>query len=354
MSALRIAVIPGDGIGVEVVAEAVKALRAVADRAGKRVALTPFDWGADRYLASGVTLPPDALPMLREGFDAILLGALGDPRVPDNRHAAEILLGLRFQLDLYVNHRPVRLLHERLCPLKDVGEADVDFVVFRENTEGAYVMMGGNFKKDTGDEVATEIDLNTRKGVERIVRHAFEFARTRRRKRVCMADKSNVLIHAHDLWQRVFRQVAAEYPELEAKHLYVDNLAFQLVREPRQFDVIVTSNMFGDIVTDLAAALQGGLGMAASGNLHPGKLSLFEPVHGSSPALAGKNVANPMGAIMSAALMLEQLGWEGEARAIEHAVRWAVASERTTADLSGRLSTREVGDAIASRLLTSR
>jgi 3-isopropylmalate dehydrogenase len=353
VSTLRIAVIPGDGIGVEVVAEAVKALHAVADRAGKRVALTPFDWGAERYLSTGEGLPPGAIPMLREGFDAILLGAMGDPRVPDNRHAAEILLGLRFQLDLYVNYRPVRLLHQRLCPLKDVGEAELDFVVFRENTEGAYVMMGGNFKKDTQDEVATQIDLNTRKGVERIVRHAFEYARTRRRRRVCMADKSNVLIHAHDLWQRVFQQVAAEYPELEAKHLYVDNLALQLVREPKQFDVIVTSNMFGDIVTDLAAALQGGLGMAASGNIHPGQLSLFEPVHGSSPPLAGKNVANPMGAILTVALMLEHLGWGEEAHAVEQAVRWAVGGERTTADLAGRLSTREVGDAVASRLLTS-
>jgi len=351
VSDLRVAVVPGDGIGVEVIAEAVKALTAVANAAGKAIRMTPFDWGAERYLKSGVTLPPDSAAMLEGAFDAVLLGAMGDPRVPDNRHAADILLGLRFELDLYVNYRPIRLLHERLCPLKGARPEDVDFVVFRENTEGLYVMMGGHFKKGTADEVATEVDLNTRKGVERIVRHAFAFAERSGRGRVVMADKSNVLIHAHELWQRVFNAVAVEYPKIEARHLYVDNLALQLVREPSQFEVIVTSNMFGDIVTDLAAGLQGGLGMAASGNIHPGRLSLFEPVHGSSPPLAGKNVANPMGAILAAGLMLEHLGWTEEGERLESAVRWAVASENTTADIGGSRGTREVGDAIASRLL---
>jgi 3-isopropylmalate dehydrogenase len=352
-ASLRIAVVPGDGIGVEVIGEAVKVLAAVARSSGKGIAPTSFDWGAERFLATGVSLPDGALAMLRDGFDAILLGAMGDPRVPDNRHAAEILLRLRFELDLYVNYRPIRLLHERLCPLKGARREDVDFVVFRENTEGPYVMMGGHFKKGTPDEVATQIDLNTRKGVERIVRHAFGFAKARGKKRVCMSDKSNVLVHAHELWQRVFRSVAAEFPEIEASHLYVDNLALQLVREPKQFDVVVTSNMFGDIVTDLAAGLQGGLGMAASGNIHPGKLSLFEPVHGSSPPLAGKNVANPMGAILTSALMLEHLGWSEEAARIERAVEDAVAAEQTTLDVGGRLGTRAVGDAVVSRLTSS-
>jgi len=347
---LRIAVVAGDGIGVDVIREASHVLTSVAAASGRGLALTEFPWSAEHYLKTGETLPKGALAMLQERFDAILLGAMGDPRVPDNRHAADILLGLRFQLDLYVNYRPVKLFHERLSPLKGVTPAEVDFVVFRENTEGLYVMMGGNFKKDTSDEVATDVDLNTRKGVERIVRHAFEFAKRTGRTRVTMSDKSNVLIHAHDLWQRVFRTVAAEYPGIEARHLYVDNLTLQLVREPKQFQVIVTSNMFGDIVTDLAAGLQGGLGMAASGNIHPGKLSLFEPVHGSSPPLAGKNLANPMGAILTAGLMLEHLGWAEEAGRIEEAVRWAVEAEKTTADVGGRLGTREVGEAILGRL----
>jgi 3-isopropylmalate dehydrogenase len=349
-SPLRVAVIPGDGIGVDVTAEAVKALTAVADAAGKVVRMTPIDWGAERYLKTGVTLPKDALSMLRQEFDAILLGAMGDPRVPDNRHAGEILLGLRFKLDLYVNYRPVKLLHEKLCPLKGVSLADVDFTVFRENTEGLYVMMGGNFKKDTPDEVATEVDVNTRKGVERIVRHAFEFAKRTGRSRVVMADKSNVLIHAHDLWQRVFKTVAAEYSGIEAIHLYADNLALQMIRKPSQFQVVVTCNMFGDIVTDLGAALQGGLGMAASGNIHPGQLSLFEPIHGSAPKYAGTNTANPMGAILTAGLLLEQAGWLEEAQRIEDAVRWAVTENRSTSDIGGPLGTREVGDAISARL----
>ena len=347
---LRIAVVPGDGIGREVTAEAVRALEAVCSASGLTVRLTHFEWGADHFLKTGITLPEGALTMLQDGFDAILLGAMGDPRVPDNRHAADILLGLRFRLDLYVNYRPVRLFHEKLCPLKGVGPKEVDFAFFRENTEGLYVMMGGNFKKDTPDEVATDVDLNTRKGVERIIRHAFEHAKAHRRTKVVMADKSNVLIHAHDLWQRVFKVVAAEYAGIEAIHLLADNLVLQMVREPAQFQVIVTSNMFGDLATDLAAGLQGGLGMAASGNIHPGRLSLFEPVHGSAPRFAGKNVANPMGAILSAGLLLEHLGRRQEAVRIEAAVRWAVEQDRTTADIGGTLGTREVGEAVAERL----
>jgi 3-isopropylmalate dehydrogenase len=350
MSGLRIAVVPGDGIGVEVTREAVRAVEAVAAASGRSVTLTPFEWGADHYLKTGITLPDDALTMLPENFDAILLGALGDPRVPDNRHAADILLGMRFRLDLYVNYRPVRLFHERLCPLKDVTPRDVDFVVFRENTEGAYVMMGGNFKKGTPDEVATEVDVNTRKGVERIVRHAFAFAKSRGKTKVVMADKSNVLVHAHDLWQRVFKLVASENPWAQASHLYADNLAMQMVLHPKQFEVVVTSNLFGDIVTDIGAGLQGGLGMAASGNIHPGRLSLFEPVHGSAPKYAGKNVANPMGAVLTAGLMLEHLGWTEEAGRIESAVRAAVVAGETTADIGGTQGTREVGEAIVHRL----
>lgn len=351
MKDLRIAVVPGDGIGVEVIREACVALNAVATGAGAKLTLTPFDWSADSYLKTGVTLPKDALKMLGENFDAILLGAMGDPRVADNKHAVDILLGMRFGLDLYVNQRPVKLLDPRLCPLKNVEPKDVDFVVFRENTEGLYVMMGGNFKKGTPDEVATDIDLNTRKGVERIIRHAFEFARATGRKKVVMSDKSNVLIHAHDLWQRAFKEIKAEFPEITPSHMYVDNLALQMVRDPKQFEVIVTSNMFGDIVTDIAAGLQGGLGMAASGNIHPGKISLFEPVHGSSPPIAGRNIANPIGAISTASLMLHHLGWTEEAARIDSAISETVRAGETTVDVGGSLGTKECAAAIVGRIV---
>ena len=274
--------------------------------------------------------------------------------MPDNRHARDILLGTRFELDLYVNYRPVRLIDARLCPLKDRTPADVDFVVFRENTEGLYVSIGGRFKAGTEDEVAIQEELNTYKGVHRIVRHAFEFAKAHGRRSVCMADKSNAMTQGHALWQRVFREVAPQYPGIEARHLYIDAMALLMVQNPAQFDVIVTNNLFGDIITDLGAALQGGLGLAASGNLHPGKTSMFEPVHGSAPPLAGKNVANPMGAILSAALMLDYLGLREEAAAIEAAVHEAVATGNGTTEIGGSLGTRETGEFIASRVQTTR
>jgi 3-isopropylmalate dehydrogenase len=344
---MRIAVIPGDGIGIDVTAEAVKVIRAAGDVFGRRFDLEMLPFGADHYLQTGVSLPPDGYSMLRQ-FDAIFIGALGDPRIPDMRHARDILLGTRFELDLYVNHRPVKLLHERLCPLKDRRPEDVDFVVFRENTEGVYVNIGGRFKPGTEDEVAVQEEINTFKGVHRIIRHAFEFAVAHRLTKVCMADKSNAMTHGHALWQRVFWDLAKEFPQVQATHLYIDALAMQMVKNPAQFEVIVTNNMFGDIVTDLGAQLQGGLGMAASGNLHPGRTSMFEPVHGSAPKYAGKNVANPVGAILSAALMLEYLGLASEAAAIEEAVRESVVSGNGTAEIGGSLGTRETGDYIAS------
>ena len=350
MGWLRIALIPGDGIGKDVTAEAVKVLDAVARRSSRPLDLVSLPWSADHYLATGETLPADGYRMLRDEFNAIFVGALGDPRVADNRHARDILLGTRFELDLYVNYRPVRLLDDRLSPLKDRTRKDINFVVFRENTEGVYVSVGGRFKAGTDDEIAVQEEINTYKGVHRIVRHAFEYARRMGLTKVCMADKSNAMQHGHALWQRVFRSVAADYPEIAATHMYIDALAMFLVKDPGQFQVIVTNNLFGDIVTDIGGALQGGLGMAASGNLHPGRTSLFEPVHGSAPPLAGKNVANPVGAILSAALMLETLGWNEEARAIEQAVEAAVHENQTTPDVGGRLGTREVGDAIAHRL----
>src|ERR1700677_4456331 len=343
----RIAVIPGDGIGKEVIPEAVKVLRAAASAWSREVKITEFDWGADRYLRDGTTLPGDAVEMFHRDFDAILLGAMGDPRVPTNVHASDILLGLRFKLDLYVNARPCVMFDKKFTPLKDRTEKDVQFMVFRENTEGLYVGMGGNFKKGTADEVAIQEDLNTRKGVERIIRYAFEYAEARGLKRVCMSDKSNALTFAHDLWQRVFKLVRAEYPGIEASHQYIDNLLMQMVRDPAQFQVIVTSNLFGDIASDLGAQLAGWLGLAPSGNIHPGQVSLFEPVHGSAPNIAGQGIANPMGSILTVAMMFEYLGWQVEADAIDLAVRGALREGKTPAELGGKLGTREVGDWIA-------
>jgi 3-isopropylmalate dehydrogenase len=347
---MRIAVIPGDGIGVETTAEAVKAIRAVGEVFGRQFDLEMLPWGAEHFLRTGVTIPADGYAMLRDQFDAIFIGALGDPRVPDNRHARDILLGTRFELDLFVNYRPVKLLDARLCPLKDRAAADVNFVVFRENTEGLYVSIGGRFKAGTEDEVAIQEELNTYKGVHRIILHAFEFAKANGRRSVCMSDKSNAMAQGHALWQRVFKEVAPQYAGIEARHLYIDALALLLVQNPAQFDVIVTNNLFGDIITDLGAALQGGLGLAASGNLHPGKTSMFEPVHGSAPPLAGKNIANPMGAILSASLMLDHLGLKPEAAAIEAAVRDAVAASQGTREIGGSLGTSETGDYIAAHI----
>ena len=342
----KIAVVPGDGIGREVIAQAVKVVRA----SGAAVEFTEFDWSADRYLKDGTTIPGDGFAMLERDYDAVLVGALGDPRVPSNIHAKEILLGMRFKMDLYANVRPVKLLDESLCPLKGVKPEDVDFVVVRENTEGMYVDVGGVFRQGTADEVAVQEDVNTRKGVERVIRYAFDLARVQGRKRVLMTDKSNVMTYAHGLWQRVFKEVATQYPDMETQHMYVDALCMMMVRDPKQFDVIVTNNMFGDIITDLAAALQGGLGMAASGNIHPGKTSMFEPVHGSAPPLAGKNVANPMGAIATASMMLAHVGMGREAEKIDAAVLEAVRQKKTTADVGGTLGTKECGEWVAERV----
>ena len=345
--AARIAVIPGDGIGQEVTPEAVKVLRAVTAPAKRHIEFVEFDWGADKYLREGVTLPPGAVEMLRDEFDAILFGALGDPRVPTNQHAADILLGLRFKLDLYVNARPVELLHDRLTPLRDRTQRDIHLIVFRENTEGLYVGVGGFFKKGTPDEIALQEDVNSRKGVERIIRYAFDYARQNKLKRVCMSDKSNALTFAHDLWQRVFKEVRPQYPEIASRHLYIDTLAMEIVRDPSQFDVIVTCNLFGDILSDLGAQLAGGLGLAPSGNIHPGKTSLFEPVHGSAPNIAGKGIANPLGSILTAAMMLDFLGWTAEASVTRDAVKAALFKNYLTSDLGGDKKTAEVGDWLA-------
>jgi 3-isopropylmalate dehydrogenase len=346
----RIGVVPGDGIGKEVIAGALEVLRAT----GAPLTFTMFDWSADRYLKDGTTIPGYAdgsgFRKLEREFDAVLVGALGDPRVPSNIHAKEILLGMRFKMDLYANVRPVKCLDESLNPLKHVNGAEIDMVIIRENTEGMYCDIGGVYKQGTKFEVAVQEDINTREGVERIIRYAFHYAKNHKRKKVLMTDKANVLTYGHGLWQRVFKEVAEEFPKIAASHMYVDALCMQMVRDPRQFDVIVTNNMFGDIITDLAAALQGGLGMAASGNIHPGVTSMFEPVHGSAPPLAGKDLANPIGAIATAAMMLAHLGHDAESEKIDRAILEALRRKKTTGDVGGTLGTKACAHFIAEQV----
>ncbi len=347
----RIAVIPGDGIGREVLDEGIKVLAALDTVSGLDLHFEHLDYGAQRYLDTGVTITDQEMAALGSDHDAIYLGALGDPRVPSNVHAKDILLGMRFRLDLFINLRPVKLLDARYTPLKDKAPEDLRFTVFRENTEGLYTGVGGQFKRDTPDEIAIEAELNTRKGVERIVRAAFAFAHERGLDRVCMSDKSNAMRHGHDLWQRVFKQVASEYPAIAASHLYVDALCMEMVRAPEQFQVIVTNNLFGDIVTDLGAQLQGGIGLAASGNLHPGRVGMFEPVHGSAPNIVGQGIANPLAAILSAGMMVGYLGHPDLEDRIEQAVRACLVAGRVTPELGGDLTTSQVGDAVVAHLL---
>lgn len=348
----KIAIIGGDGIGPEVTREATRLLEQYESR-GLPIQLWQLDLGAERFLRDGTTMPKEIFIAIQRECSAVLLGALGDPRVPSMEHARDILFGLRFGLDLYANIRPVKALGDRVVPLKGRGKEDVDFVVFRENTEGVYVGVGGQVKRGTPDEIAINEDVNTRKGVERIIRAAFEFAKASGRKRVHMADKSNAMRHAHELWLRVFDEVRREYADLQATHVYIDALCLYLVQDPSQFDVVVTNNLFGDIVTDLGAAFQGGLGMAASANVHPavpGRVGLFEPVHGSAPPLAGKNVANPFAALLTVGMLLAHLGWPEEETRIETAVADALEAGKCTADVGGTLSTEAAGAAVRERL----
>jgi 3-isopropylmalate dehydrogenase len=348
----KIAIIGGDGIGPEVTREATLLLESYAGR-GLPIDLWQLDLGADRFLRDGTAMPKEIFIAIQRECSAVLLGALGDPRVPSMEHARDILFGLRFGLDLYANIRPVKALSDRLVPLKGRGKKDVNFVVFRENTEGIYVGVGGQVKRGTPDEIAINEDVNTRKGVERIIRAAFEYAKAHGRKRMVMADKSNAMRHAHELWLRVFDEVRREYPDLQSSHVYIDALCLYMVQDPSEFDVVVTNNLFGDIITDLGAAFQGGLGMAASANIHPavpGRVGLFEPVHGSAPALAGKNVANPFAALLSVGMLLAHLGWPEEERRIEEAVADALEAGKCTKDVGGSNSTEEASAAVRERL----
>jgi 3-isopropylmalate dehydrogenase len=351
----RIAVIPGDGIGPEVARASVRILEKLAEAHALPLAFDWFDFSADRYLKDGTILPAGFMQKLRDEYAAIYFGAVGDPRVPGNEHAKGILLAMRFELDLYVNLRPCVLIDDRLSPLKGKGTKELAFTVFRENTEGLYTGTGGNFKKDTPDEIAQEVEVNTRKGVERIIEAAFLFAREHKLTKVCMADKANVMLYGHGLWRRVFAIVAKRYPEMQAKAMYVDALCMELVRAPENYQVIVTNNLFGDILTDLGAALTGGLGIAASGNIHPGRVSLFEPVHGSAPDIAGKGRANPIAMALSGSMMLQHLGHQRSAALLHEAVLEQVREGKHTADLVPFLggtaaSTEEVAGELFARV----
>jgi 3-isopropylmalate dehydrogenase len=345
----KIAVIPGDGIGPEVVREGVKCLEILRKKCSLALEFTWYDFGGDRFLKTGEVLPASALDELRQ-YNAIYLGAVGHPEVAPGIIEKGLLLALRFGLDQYVNLRPIKLYPGVWTPIKDKGPEDIDFIVVRENTEDLYVGTGGFAHYGTPDEVATQVAVYTRKGTERIIRYAFELARARsKRKKVTMVDKSNVLTYGHDLWVRTFKEVGEEYPDIEKDHAYVDACCMWMVKNPEWFDVIVTTNMFGDIITDLGAMIQGGMGIAASGNINPEGVSMFEPIHGSAPKYAGKNLANPLAAISAAQMMLDRIGEQPAAAALEHAIEQALASGKIKSLSAGAgLSTTEIGDLVAS------
>ncbi len=346
---LNIAVIPGDGTGPEVIAEGLKVLRAAASVYGFRYHLTRFNLGGERYLKTRETLPDSILSELREA-SAIYLGAIGHPEVKPGILEQGILLKLRFELDQYVNLRPVQLYPGVPCPLRDKGPADIDFIVVRENTEGLYVGSGGFLKKGTPDEVAIQESINTRRGVERVIRYAFRLTRKLGRKKLTLGGKTNVLTYAFDLWERTFREVAREFPQIETEYLHVDAICMWMITRPERFDVIVTDNMFGDIITDLGAALQGGLGIAAGGNLNPEGVSMYEPIGGSAPKYTGKGAINPLAAILALKLLLEHQGFPAAARGIEKAVVSVIPRLKSLAAGKMGFSTRQVGDLVAASL----
>ena len=343
MATYKIAVLGGDGIGPEVAREGLKALRAASEVYGFNVELTDYPYCTDHFLKTGETLPDSALAEMAQ-HDAIFLGAIGDPRVEVGMLERAIIAGLRFGLDLYVNLRPIRLYDERLCPIKGKKPEDIDFTVIRENTEGAYAGIGGIMRKGSAYEVATQSMVYTRNGVERVIRYAFDVCRARnKKKRLTLVDKANA-IRAQDLWTRTFNEVGKEYPDIELDHGYVDATCMWFLKTPEHYDTIVTPNLFGDIITDLGAAIQGGMGIAASGNIHPGRVSMFEPIHGSAPKYAGKNKANPIAAIVAAAMMMNHLGETEAGAAIEGAVESMIVSGRVKNLRAGTHGTSEIGD----------
>ncbi|MBV6341047.1 3-isopropylmalate dehydrogenase [Candidatus Magnetobacterium casense] len=344
----NIGVIGGDGTGPEVIREGIKVLEAAAALGGFKVEFTHYDFGGGRYLRTGEVLPESALSDLRR-HSALFLGAIGHPDVKPGILEKGILLRLRFELDMYVNLRPVKLYPGVDCPLKDKGPKDIDFVVVRENTEGLYAGAGGFFKKGTPDEVAVQESVNTRKGVERCLRYAFDYCKRRNKdKKLTLCGKTNVLTYAFDLWERVFYEVAREYPDIKGDYAHVDAITMWFVKNPEWFDVIVTDNMFGDIITDLGAMIQGGMGIAAGGNINPAGTSMFEPIGGSAPKYTGKNIINPLAAICAGAMMLSHLGEETSATLIERAVMEVTGKHiKSLAAGNMGISTTEAGDLVA-------
>lgn len=356
MATYDIGVIPGDGIGPEVLDEGLKVLEAAADLTGLEYRLVEYPYSGEHYLDTGELVPDPVIEEWKD-LDAILLGAIGHPDVEPGLVERSVILGLRFGLDLYVNLRPIKLYAEHLGPLKDKGPDDIDFVVVRENTEGLYAQIGGRVHRGTPREVATVTGVYTRGGCERVIRHAFEVARGRAEARadgtgarLTLVDKANA-VRPHEIWQDVLAEVAGEYPDVETDHAYVDAACMWMMKDPEWFDVIVTSNLFGDIITDLGAMLQGGMGIAASGNIHPGRTSMFEPIHGSAPRHAGKNVACPLGAILATSMMLDFLGEETAAHRVETAVSDLLQSGAvpSVSSRSG-ISTTEMGDMVVEAL----
>jgi len=344
--AYKIAVIPGDGTGPEVIAEGLKVLEAVSEKFKFKYELEHFDLGGERYLKTQETLPDSVLDELKQ-MDAIYLGAIGHPDVKPGILEKGILLKIRFQLDQYINLRPIKLYPGVETPLKGKGPEDIDFIVVRENTEGAYLGAGGFLKKGTPDEIAIQEAIHTRKGVERCIRYAFEYCRKRNRKphKVTLCGKTNVLTYAFDLWERAFYEVAKEFNDIETDYAHVDAICMWMVKNPEWFDVIVTDNMFGDIITDLGAMIQGGLGIAAGGNINPNGVSMFEPMGGSAPKYTGKGVVSPLAAIAACQMMLERLGEEKAAGGIEEAIMKVVKQDVRSLS-AGKMgyTTSEVGD----------
>jgi len=347
----KIAVIPGDGTGLEMVNEGLKVLAAAQDKFNFKLETTDYDLGGERYMRTGEVLPESALDELKS-FDAIFLGAIGHPDVKPGILEKGLLLRMRFELDLYINLRPVKLFPGVSTPIKDKGPEDIDFVVVRENTEGLYAGAGGFLRKGTPQEVAVQESVNTRFGVERCLRYAFEYCQDKRdRKKLTLCGKTNVLTYAFDLWERAFNEIGPEYPTVERDYAHVDAITMWMVKNPEWFDVIVTDNLFGDIITDLGAMVQGGMGIAAGGNIHPGKVSMFEPIGGSAPKYTGMGVINPLASICAGAMMLEHLGEFNAAAAIEEAVA-SVCKDKLKSLNAGQMgySTAEVGDLVVKTL----